>query len=120
MHLSRSTHSVLSSTFFGLGSVWAVAGAFKLLFGVRLTFPLLPPIGLERVSPLPSLAVAAGCFALAAWLGRLSRSGSAAISDNALASTTTELLSSTAESMERPLSHGTPPSEYIRRQPNER
>jgi hypothetical protein len=70
MVIPSSTRRSLASVCFGLGSVWAVAGAFKLLFGMRLTFPLLPAIGLERVSAVPSLAVAMGLFTAAALLGR--------------------------------------------------
>jgi len=57
---------------FGLGVIWGVAGAFALLFGTQMTFPLLPPLGLERVAPIPSLAVAVGLFLLGARLGRRS------------------------------------------------
>ena len=119
MYVSRSTYSVLSSGCFGLGSVWAVAGAFKLLFGVRLSFVLLPPIGLERVSPELSLAVAAVFFVLAAWLGRRSRNDFAATDQSSVASTTPELLSATAECAEKPLSHARAAAEFIRREPDE-
>jgi hypothetical protein len=71
MPLSRPTRRALSSISFGLGSVWAVAGAFKLLFGVRLTLFFLPPIGLERVSVAPALGIAVGFFAVAALLARI-------------------------------------------------
>ncbi|HET7552487.1 MAG TPA: hypothetical protein VFK04_14450 [Gemmatimonadaceae bacterium] len=70
VRISRSTRKVLADCSYFLGSVWGAAGALKLIFGVRITFPLFPPIGLERVSPGPAIAVALGLFALGAWLGR--------------------------------------------------
>jgi hypothetical protein len=67
---SRSSRKVFANIAFGLGVIWGVAGAFALLFGTQLTFPLLPPLGLERVAPIPSLAVAVGLLLLGAYLGR--------------------------------------------------
>lgn len=66
----RSSRKVLANIAFGLGVIWGVAGAFALLFGTQLTFPLLPPLGLDRVAPIPSLAVAVGLFLVGAYLGR--------------------------------------------------
>jgi hypothetical protein len=68
--LSRSTRRLLSDCSFALGSIWGAAGALKLIFGVSVTFPLFPPIDLERVAPIPAIAIALGLFALGAWLGR--------------------------------------------------
>ena len=68
--VSRSTRKALADCSYFLGSVWGAAGALKLIFGIRITFPLFPPIDLERVSPGPAIAVAVGLFALGAWLGR--------------------------------------------------
>ena len=70
VHLTRSTRKALADCCYFLGSVWGAAGALKLIFGIRITFPLFPPIDLERVSPGPAIAVAVGLFALGAWLGR--------------------------------------------------
>jgi hypothetical protein len=70
MPFSHSTRKVLAGACFALSAVWAVAGAFKLIFGVRITFPLLPPLDLERVAPVPTLAVAVGLMIIGAWLGR--------------------------------------------------
>ncbi len=70
LRISRSTRKALADCSYFLGSVWGAAGALKLIFGVRITFPLFPPIDLERVSPVPAIAVALGLFALGAWLGR--------------------------------------------------
>jgi hypothetical protein len=86
MLLTRSTRDALSSISFGLGSVWAVAGAFKLLFGVRVTFPLLPPIDLSRVSPVPALGIAFGFFVASAWLSRRAVRGDAAPKSKGVAS----------------------------------
>lgn len=68
--ISRSTRKALADCSYFLGSVWGAAGALKLIFGIRITFPLFPPIDLERVSPGPAIAIALGLFALGAWLGR--------------------------------------------------
>ncbi len=70
LHVSRSTRKAFADCCYFLGSVWGAAGALKLTFGIRITFPLFPPIDLERVSPGPAIAVALGLFALGAWLGR--------------------------------------------------
>jgi hypothetical protein len=43
-----------------------------LAFGIRITFPLFPPLDLERVSPVSALATALGFIVLGAWLGRTS------------------------------------------------
>lgn len=70
LRVSRSTRKALADCSYFLGSVWGAAGVLKLIFGVRITFPLFPPIDLERVSPVPAIAIALGLFALGAWLGR--------------------------------------------------
>lgn len=70
VRISRSTRKALADFSYFLGSVWGAAGALKLIFGIRITFPLFPPIDLERVSPGPAIAIAFGLFALGAWLGR--------------------------------------------------
>ena len=67
---SQSSRKVLANVAFGLGVIWGVAGAFALPFGTQLTFPLLPPLGLDRVAPIPSLAVAVGLLLIGAYLGR--------------------------------------------------
>jgi hypothetical protein len=70
MVLPRSLRKTLASISFGLGFVWGVAGAFKLVFGVRMTLVFLPPLDLERVAAVPAVVVALGLFALGAWLAR--------------------------------------------------
>lgn len=70
LRISNATRKALADCSYFLGSVWGAAGALKLIFGIRITFPLFPPIDLERVSPGPAIAVALGLFALGAWLGR--------------------------------------------------
>ncbi len=69
--LSTSGRQVLAKICFGLGSVWGVAGAFKLVFGVRLTFPLLPPLGLEQVAAVPAIGAAFALFVFGAYFGRV-------------------------------------------------
>ena len=71
--ISNSARRTIAGGCFFLGSIWASAGLFKLIFGVRITFSLLPPLGLERVNPLPALVVAFGFCVLGAWLERTSR-----------------------------------------------
>jgi len=71
--VSRSTLKALADCCHFLGSLWGAAGALKLIFGVRITFPLFPPIDLERVSPAPAIAIAVGLFVLGGWLGRKGR-----------------------------------------------
>lgn len=60
----------LSSACFALGVIWTTAGAFKLLFGVKLTLLLLPPLGLERVAIAPSIAIGLVLFAAGAFLAK--------------------------------------------------
>ena len=64
----------ISSACFALGVVWTTAGAFKLLFGVQLTLPLLPPLGLERVAVAPSLAIGLALFVVGALLAKRANS----------------------------------------------
>ena len=71
--ISNSARKTIAGGCFFLGSIWASAGVFKLIFGVRITFSLLPPFGLERVNPLPALVIALGFCVLGAWLERTSR-----------------------------------------------
>jgi hypothetical protein len=71
--ISPATSDLLAKAAFGLGTVWGVAGAFKLIFGVQLTLVFLPPLGLEKVAPISSLVVACGCFGVAAYFGRGAR-----------------------------------------------
>lgn len=71
--ISNSARKAIAGGCFFLGSIWAAAGVFKMIFGVRITFSLLPPFGLERVNPLPALVVAFGFCVLGAWLERTSR-----------------------------------------------
>jgi hypothetical protein len=71
--VSRSTRKVIAACCFFLSSVWGAAGALKIIFGVRITFPLFPPIGLERVAPAPALIVSLALGFLGAWLERTSR-----------------------------------------------
>jgi hypothetical protein len=60
----------MSSACFTLGVIWTTAAAFKLLLGVQLTLPLLPPLGLERVAVAPSIAIGLVLFAVGALLAK--------------------------------------------------
>ena len=60
----------MSSACFTIGGIWASAAVLKLLFGVRLTLPLLPPLGLERVAIVPSIAIGLSLFAVGAFLAK--------------------------------------------------
>lgn len=53
-----------------VGVIWAAAGALRLVFGVRITFPLFPPVDLARVHVGSSLAIALAFLAAGAWLRR--------------------------------------------------
>ena len=44
-----------------------------MIFGVRITFPLFPPIDLERVAPAPALIVSLVLCFVGAWLERTAR-----------------------------------------------
>jgi hypothetical protein len=62
----------LGKVSFGLGSIWTAAGVLKLVFGIRITFPLFPPLDLERVSPGPTIAIGLILVFIGAWLERMS------------------------------------------------
>jgi ATP-dependent Clp protease ATP-binding subunit ClpC len=55
---------------FAFGTVWAAAGAMKLIFGIAISFPLLPPFGLENINAARSLAIGVILFAIGAVLRR--------------------------------------------------
>ena len=71
MVFPRSLRKALASISFGVGFVWGVAGAFKLVFGVRMTLVFLPSLDLERMAAVQAAVVAPGLFALGAWLRAL-------------------------------------------------
>lgn len=73
MRRSPSTRASLGGACHALGGVWLVAGVLRLVFGVAVTFPLLPPVDLERVSAGLALAVGGALVAAGAWLGRAAR-----------------------------------------------
>ena len=60
----------LSTTAFALGGMWAAAGVLHLVFGVAVTFPLLPPIDLGRVHDGTAFASALCYVGAGALLGR--------------------------------------------------
>jgi hypothetical protein len=73
MLLSRSARDVLAGCCFALSAVWAAAGALKLVFGVRITFVILPPLDLTQIAPARAFWVAVGWMVLGALLGRAGR-----------------------------------------------
>lgn len=68
--MTSRLRSIVSGACFGLGAIWAGAGALKMLFGVAISLPLLPPLGLERVDVTRSLIIALVWFAVGAAVGR--------------------------------------------------
>lgn len=73
MVLSRSARNAMAGVCFGLSALWAVAGALKLIFGVRLTILLLPALDLTQIVPARAFGVAVGWMLLGALLGRIRR-----------------------------------------------
>jgi len=70
MRFSSHLRTKLAGACHALGAVWAVAAVLRLVFGVAVTFPLLPPLDLERVQVLPAFAASLGLFLVGALLGR--------------------------------------------------
>jgi hypothetical protein len=70
MLMKDSTRKTISGICFSLSSVWGIAAFCKLAFGVQVAIFFLPPLGLERVAVLPSMAVTAGLLFIGARLGR--------------------------------------------------
>jgi hypothetical protein len=56
-----------------LGVLWTAAGFLRWAFGIAVTLPLFPPVDLERVQVVPSIAIGLALFALGGWLGRSTR-----------------------------------------------
>ena len=77
MRVSRPVLSSLSGAAFAVGGLWAVAGVLHAIFGVAITFPLLPPLDLERISEPSAFAHALAFFAAGAGLGRWGRAAGA-------------------------------------------
>jgi hypothetical protein len=61
---------ILSTALLTTGVVLATLGAARLLFGIAMDLPLLPPVSLERVNVVVMIAGALVCFAAAALMGR--------------------------------------------------
>ena len=64
---------VLSSLFFAIGALLTVFAAARLIFGVAMDLPLLPPVSLVRVNAVATIAAALVCFAAGALVGRRRR-----------------------------------------------
>jgi hypothetical protein len=71
MRLSNRLRTTLAGACHAVGAVWAVAALLRLVFGVAVTFPLLPPLDLERVRVLPAFAASLGLFMVGAIIGRI-------------------------------------------------
>lgn len=69
--ITARVRSIASRTCFALGAIWAVAGAMKMIFGVAITFPLLPPLALDQIDVPKSLLTAIVWCVLGALVGRL-------------------------------------------------
>ncbi len=67
---TTSLRILLGKTAEVLGTIWTAAGALKLIFGVRITLPLFPPLDLQQVSVWPSLGIGLALVFLGAWLRR--------------------------------------------------
>jgi len=71
MRLSNRLRSGISGFCHTLGAVWAVAALLRLVFGVAVTFPLLPPLDLVRVHVVPAFAASLALFLVGALIGRV-------------------------------------------------
>jgi hypothetical protein len=72
METSSRIRAILARACTGLGTLWTAAGVLKLIFGIRVTFPVFPPIDLERVAAWPAVAIGLLLVFLGAWLQRVS------------------------------------------------
>ena len=70
LSMSPNVRRAIATCCHTLGMIWAAAGALKLVFGVRITFLLFPPLDLTRVHVGTSLAIAFVFLAEGAWLRR--------------------------------------------------
>ena len=68
----NSVRTIVAKSSEVLGTIWAAAGALKLIFGVRITLPLFPPLDLQQVAVWPSLGIGLALVFLGAWLRRTS------------------------------------------------
>jgi hypothetical protein len=73
VRLSRPLRSALAGAAFAVGALWAIAGTLHAIFGVAVTFPLLPPFDLAHISEASAFAHALAFFAVGAVLGRWAR-----------------------------------------------
>lgn len=70
--MSTSTRRLLGQACYVLGTLWVASGVLKAVFGVMITLPILPPLGLERVHE--GSAIITGCclYFAGAWFSRRS------------------------------------------------
>ena len=69
----RRLSAAVSALSFALGGLWLLAGTLRLVFGVRITLALVPPLALERIDVPAAFGMALGFTLLGALLGRASR-----------------------------------------------
>jgi hypothetical protein len=70
MRLSANWRRSIAAGCNALGTVWTAAGVLKLVFGVRITFVLFPPIDLGRVNVASSLIIGLVLIVAGAWFRR--------------------------------------------------
>ena len=71
MRLSNRLRTTIAGVCHGLGAVWAIAATLRLIFGVAVTFPLLPPLDLQRVQVGTAFAISLALFIAGALIGRV-------------------------------------------------
>jgi hypothetical protein len=73
----RRLAAAVSAVAFALGGLWALAGTLRLVFGIKVTLALVPPLALDHVEVLPAFGMALGFTVLGALLGRYAHTGAA-------------------------------------------
>jgi hypothetical protein len=61
---------ILSNLLLAAGGCLALVAAAKLVFGIAMDLPFLPPLSLSRVNAIAMIAGALACFVAAALVGR--------------------------------------------------
>ena len=61
---------LLSNLLLAAGGALAILAAAKLIFGIAIDLPLLPPLSLAQVNVVAMTAAALCCFGVAALVGR--------------------------------------------------
>lgn len=61
---------LVSSLLFVAGGLLAVVAAARVIFGIAMDLPLLPPVSLARINAVAVISGALACFGAAALVGR--------------------------------------------------